>query len=118
MSSAAFWDSLELRVVPGGYELLKPFSYHSNLARRPFTAPAGFITDLASIPRLARWAFTGHGKSREPAVIHDWLYVQRHDRAEADKVFREALQVAGMGWMARQTMYLAVRSGGWLAYRD
>lgn len=119
MREPQFWDSLELRVRrEGGYLLLKQFAYYSNLIPSPVVVPAGFVTDLASIPRLLRWVFTGHGKSREPAVVHDWLYHQLHrPRKEADQVFREALKVAGMGWLARQTMYLAVRSGGWPAYR-
>ena len=117
MSDPGFWDTLELRVRrDGGYELLSSFGYHSNVAGRAFIVPAGFITDLASIPRVFRWLFTGHGKSREPSVIHDFLYRQRHPRKQADKVFREALGVAGMSLMARQAMYLAVRSGGWVYY--
>ena len=117
MGDPGFWDVLELRVRrDGGYELLSSFGYHSNVAGRAFIVPAGFITDLASIPRIFRWAFTGHGKSREPAVIHDWLYFIKHDRKEADAVFLEALGYAGMGWWARRAMWLAVRTGGWVSY--
>lgn len=116
MSEPQFWDSLDLRVVPEGYLLLKDFTFYSNVAKQQFTAPEGFVSDLASIPRLLRWAFTGHGKSREPAVTHDWLYHNYHDRKEADEVFREALKVAGMNWFKRQAMYAAVRAGGWLHY--
>src|ERR1700760_3556625 len=40
------------------------------------TAPVGFMTDLASIPRILRNlpAFDPNGVSRRPAVVHDWLY--------------------------------------------
>lgn len=117
MNSAQFWDSLELRVVPEGYLLLKDFTFYSNVMGEAITTPKGFVTDLASIPRPLRWVFTGHGASREPATVHDKLYRDFHQpRKEADEVFREALKVAGMNWAGRQAMYAGVRSGGWLHY--
>jgi hypothetical protein len=81
-------------------------------------APAGFRTDLASIPRLFRNlpAFDPNGASRRPAVIHDWLYSSRvgyrYGRDFADSFLRTALLAEGAGIWAARAFYWAVRVGG------
>jgi hypothetical protein len=83
------------------------------------TVPAGYITDLASIPRALRSVFDINGPSRKPAVLHDWLYCsQIVSRGTADALFRDALAWAGMGWVHRTAYYLGVRMGGWVAWRE
>lgn len=111
-----FMGELRTTAVEDGYKLDFPLSYRTD-AGRIITVPMGFVTDLASIPRIFRTFFTGHGKSRKPAVIHDYLYSLYHPRKRADKIFLEALKASGMNWIGRRTMYLAVRAGGWIAYR-
>lgn len=81
-------------------------------------APAGFKTDLASIPRIFRNlpAFDPNGASRRPAVLHDWLYSSkagyRLGRDFADGFLRAALIAEGAsGWTAN-AFYYAVRAGG------
>lgn len=118
MGKPHFINSLEVTALrQGGYRLTTSLRYKTNIPEpHVVTVPAGFVTDLASIPRVFRWLFTGHGKSRYPSVVHDYLYEIRHDRGEADRIFREALEVAGAGWLKRNVMYAAVRAGGWKAY--
>lgn len=63
-----------------------------------FTVPAGFITDLASIPRVLRDlpAFDPNGPSRRPAAMHDWLYAWRGvDKDMADAFLRAAMLEEG-----------------------
>ena len=56
-----------------------------------------------------------NGLSRRATVLHDWLYCLKTDsRADADKLFLEALKTEGVGWAARWSMYTGVRSGGWV----
>lgn len=76
--------------------------------------PAGFVTDLASIPRLFRnlpW-LDPNGLSRRPAVVHDWLYGSTAGRARgkqfADSFLRAALLAEGAGKSSAQSFYLAV----------
>lgn len=80
--------------------------------------PAGYDSDMASIPRIFRPLIPGVGLTRWAAVIHDVLYDHRADRKLSDNIFYEALKVSGVGWLKRQAMYWGVRSGGWLAYVD
>lgn len=85
----------------------------------------GFITDLASIPRPLRLLFSVNGNHREAAVLHDWLYANKGKivnerngqkttlcRASSDKLFLEAMQVSGVGFLRSWAMYLGVRIGG------
>lgn len=84
----------------------------------PLEVPAGFITDLASIPRLFRNLpfLDPNGISRRPATMHDWLYGSPEGRARgkqfADDFLRAALRAEGASASVAQTFYLAVHWGG------
>lgn len=112
---AKFTTALDLRAHrPNEWVLLQPLRYWA-ASGVAYGVPAGFVTDLASIPRPARVLFSPNGSSRRPAVLHDWLYCSRIvDRRRADDLFREALGVEGVGWITRQTLWAAVRMGGWV----
>lgn len=112
--SAEFLTPLDLRAhVPGEWVLLAPLTYRS-ASGGLYRIPARFITDLASIPSLARPAIDQNGRSRRPAVLHDFRYCLKHGtREEADALFLEALEAEGVGWLTRRTMWLAVRAWGW-----
>lgn len=121
---SGFIDPLDLRAhKPGEWVVLSPMTYVACLlkleivgdAEQSVTVPQGFITDLASIPRLLRPVFNPMDASRRPAVLHDWLYCSRFfSRARADRLFLDALQDEGVGLIQRWLMYLGVRCGGWL----
>jgi len=81
------------------------------------TVPKGFITDLASIPRLFQWLIPVNGLHRCAAIVHDYLFViQDRPREDADRIFLEAMEDCGVRWTQRQVMYRAVRAGGWLTW--
>lgn len=111
-----FTTSLDLRATePGEWELLAPLKWS---AAESITVPAGFITDLASLPRLVRPVLDRNGMSRRPAVLHDWLYAgQCLSRANADRLFLDAMAADGVGWAKRWSMYGAVRAAGWRYYK-
>lgn len=79
--------------------------------------PAGYRTDLASVPRLL-WFLVGHPahpRVAGPAVKHDWLYeTGQFSRAEADRQFRRDLRDYGAQWPC--IYWLGVRLGGWLSW--
>lgn len=108
-----FKTSLDLRASePGEWELLAPLRWDGAVS---VTVPAGFITDLASIPRLTRPVLDRNGASRRAAVLHDWLYcLKKGTRKAADDLFLEAMKADGVGFATRWLMYTGVRTGGWL----
>jgi hypothetical protein len=97
-----------------------------------FVVPAGFDTDLASIPRALWWLISPGGRHGKAAVLHDYLYrvrprvsytgegfeaVMDLARGQADRVFREAMREDGVGLLRAWVMWAAVRLFGWLAWR-
>lgn len=84
--------------------------------------PAGFKTDLASIPAwvpgLVRVFFGSALQNADAAILHDWLYATGTlSRSEADALFREALAHSGEHWFGRELLWAGVRVGGWVAWR-
>lgn len=92
-------------------------------AGRIWEVPAGFPSDLASVPLLlpgVLHALLGSLiESAGAALVHDYLYASGLvPRREADRIFYQALRAEGAG-RARATCYwLGVRAGGWLAWRS
>ena len=82
------------------------------------SVPAGFVTDLASVPRLF-WNIVAPFTIAEEAVIHDWLYRTQHfSRETSDKILLQAMVAMKRKWILRQVVYLAVRFFGEAAWRD
>lgn len=121
MNRARF--TTELVLSPYGADswiLRRPLKYLPRLHAVKIVAPAGFETDLASIPRIVRPLFPVHGLHTRAAVIHDWLYRDQRiggqwiKRSDADWIFYEAMRGMGVSWAKARAMYYAVRSGGWV----
>ena len=79
-----------------------------------------FDFDGASIPQ-SLWGVYGNplsGKFRIAALVHDALYAsQKLPREVADAVFLDLMKQHQVGYLKRQTMYYAVLSAGWYAWR-
>lgn len=81
------------------------------------TVPAGFVTDLASVPRIPGAYLLFGNRARRAAILHDWLYTERYPRDWADAVFHAAMQHE-VNAPAAYAMWLAVRVGGAAYYRE
>lgn len=110
------------------YEVTHDFTYLSDklghvvtVPGRSATAPIGFVTDFASIPRAA-WEIIDPEDPiiAWPSVIHDYLYSCkgklpdgfRYNREKADGVLREGMECCGASSLIRNAVYQAVRLGG------
>lgn len=118
---SAFLSPLQAEVLPGSspirWVLLSALIYQSDILGRAICVPRGFTTDLASVPRLPLIYLLTANVVSEPAVVHDYIYARASEpRDVADRVFREAMAVAGVSWARRQAMYFAVRAFGWRYY--
>lgn len=88
--------------------------YQSDLVGK-ITAPKGFYTDFASVPRVPIAYMLFGDRAHHESVIHDLGY--RIDaspamtRKQVDQVFLEAMRERGKSWATRYTMYWAVRLG-------
>lgn len=110
-----FTTPLRLEATLAGYWLLLADLEWRD--KESIVVPAGFITDLASIPRPFRGVLNQNGNSRRPAVLHDFLYSTRSvSRADADAIFRRALAAEGIGGLGRFIYWSGVRLGGRFAW--
>lgn len=130
MKRNRFLGDLLVKYLDGNrWEVAEGFTYHLGAPDGPeyVTIPTGFTTDFASMPLGIVFRSPG-GKWDKPAVVHDALYrlgfvlsdigVRDVTRGEADAIFLEAMQVAGVNWLARRIIYAGVRVGGWRAWRQ
>lgn len=119
---SSFTTPADLRIV-GTYifEMLSDFSYHVGAypSLDVVIVPAGFVTDLASIPRVLWSLLPPHGRYAKAAIIHDWLYATGigGSREYADNVFLEAMEVLGVSVWKRSVIYWAVRAFGASKYK-
>ncbi|MCL2874791.1 MAG: DUF1353 domain-containing protein [Betaproteobacteria bacterium] len=118
---SSFTTPADLRMLDSyHWRLLAPFEYH--VGRFPsivvISVPAGFITDLATIPRVLWSIFPPHGKYAKAAIIHDYLYNHAiRNKRWADDIFLEAMRVLKVPCFTRTLMYWAVRLFGRGNYR-
>ena len=125
-----FESHLELRHRPGRHrwEVIEPLYYrHLNtpkglqpLVSQLIVVPVGYLSDLASMPRLARRLLGSPGPTtRRPSVVHDFIYTHlthRFTKREADRIFYDALLEEGtsrcLAWLMWKAVCLAGR-GNW-----
>lgn len=125
-----FESQLELRHRPGHHrwEVIKPLQYrHYTLtpalpsgyyppASQLIVVPVGYLSDMASVPRLARRLVDSQSSTtRRPSVLHDFIYTDlthRFTKREADRIFYDALLKEGTTKLLAWLMWQAVRIGG------
>jgi hypothetical protein len=79
--------------------------------------PAGFPTDLASVPFWLRWLVSQAGNWNRAAIIHDYLYANRGvtvcgkilTRKQADRIFLDVAIVDGTTAFVALVGYYGVR---------
>lgn len=83
---------------------------------------AGFLTDLASIPRILWNIIAPFELSTEAPVVHDFLYrnggLGKYTREQADQIFLELMAKEGVVWWKRHVAYRAVRLFAWGSWKD
>jgi hypothetical protein len=115
-----FPDPLDLELLPDGfhYKLLRDFSVRDEFLGL-LIAPAGFVTDLGSIPKIFWNIIPPNGKPSDAYVIHDLLYSeQKFTRAQCDSCLLRMMLCLGVSWYERYAIFLAVRAGGWAAWAE
>ena len=96
--SVRFANTVELEHYDSlKWKVLVPFAVDIYLCQSVpirINVPAGFVTDLASVPRVFWSLIPPEGKVDEPSVVHDYLYAKGGDlrigkfsRADADRFF-------------------------------
>jgi len=117
------FSDLDIRALDDGihWKLLTQFrywtdGYHEGAA---ITAPEGFITDFASVPRFFWRILPPWGKYGKAAVLHDYNYWAGFLKKEiVDMLFKEGMQVLEVAGWKWYTMHKAVSWGGGSAWNN
>lgn len=106
-------DQLILEALPYERDGRGLFMVYETYVYNGIEVPAGFVTDLCSIPAIARWALPTAGKVSKPAVLHDYL-ISLGEIDAANTVFSDTLREAGVSPASRWFMVATVRFYWWL----
>lgn len=83
------------------------------------TVPAGFVTDLASIPVPLNLLYDKTGRYSSAGILHDYLYwTQFCDRKKSDRLIKEGLKATGAGYLTRNSIKYGVYWFGWRAWNS
>lgn len=116
------WTEVEIARHASAWRLLSDVTYHVGGLPSPtgwrVHVPAGFVTDLATVPLALRW-IVDRDDLAPAAVLHDWLLHQGAPRALAALVFREAAlatpdcprRTAWLGWLGVRFYDLSLALG-------
>jgi hypothetical protein len=105
-SSAPFGDAKY-------YVLTAPVRYKIGLAKLPVIVPRGFVTDLASVPKIFWSVLPRDGQYLSAAILHDYMYWdQRCTRQEADLILKSNMEDFGVSGFNKTAVYQAVKLGG------
>jgi hypothetical protein len=79
--------------------------------------PAGFVSDLDSVPRIPVFYEVFKGRTRTAALIHDFLYRSKFKRSVADDLFLGFMIAEGVRRRYAIPIFYAVRTFGWIWYK-
>lgn len=123
MNKAVFLSGLDVRLTGDdcSWVLGAPLRYYSALLNSLVIVPAGFGTDLASVPRLPLVFDVWGARAHREAVVHDYLYCCGSfpdvTYSQANRVFLEAMASRGVKRYIRWPMYWAVCAAGWMHWK-
>lgn len=102
---------VDARLADGVFVITHPLRYQIKNTPHEIVVPAGFLTDLASIPRALWWFESPIDRSMAGAIIHDYLYWdQTCSKDEADAVLFVAMRESGVSTFKTDAVYTAVRT--------
>ena len=120
----SFQTELSTRLKHGtdrAWILTEPLVFDSSIVGR-VRVPAGFETDLASVPRIPFLYSLWGARCHREAVIHDVLF--RLDSSPvvpfgmANNVFLEAMEARSKPWYIKYPMYWGVCVGSYGCYHQ
>lgn len=89
------------------WKLTEPLSYRAKVDI--YVVPAGFDTDLASVPRPLVWLVPSYGRYTRSAILHDYLLTRDDvDKHDADGIFRRSMRELKVPFLQRWMMWGAV----------
>lgn len=92
------------------WRLVEPLIYQGK--DDVFRVEAGYVTDFASVPRLAVWLIPRFGRYTPAAIVHDFLCdTLPVPPVDVDGIFRRIMRELGVPPVRRWLMWAGVRWG-------
>lgn len=126
-----YYDDEASELLKGDYyRVAESFRYYlgEKYAEQWVFVPAGMLTDLASIPSVVWGILPPSGKYGAAAIVHDRLCNTLQitqsgklvpiERAKADAILGEAMEVLNVPWLKRVTISGAVTLHRWITRVD
>jgi hypothetical protein len=99
------------------WRLESPLVYYRGMDEALLIVPTGFVTDFASVPRIAWAVLPAEGKYDSAACLHDYLYrTHKFSQSVCDDILREAMQSSGVPAWQVLVIYWGVHLFGHWAY--
>lgn len=98
----------------GNWLLDRDYFYCVKLGDRQLLGcvPAGYVTDLDSVPRIPIFYGWLKNRTRTAALLHDWLCYIGTSKSIADKAFLEMMRLEGVRHRYRYPIYWGVKYFG------
>jgi hypothetical protein len=110
-------DLKTVALTDGTERLLAP--YYVRLDDDYLCIPEGFVTDLASVPRIPVIYLWLGGRGKKAAVVHDWLYATGfYPQSKCDGYFYLLLREIGVDWFSARGFLHGLQIGGFKAYNE
>jgi hypothetical protein len=96
-----------------------PVSWYDRPTRQTISVPAGFVTDLASVPCWLHPIVAPAGNWNRASVVHDWLYAHKGvitgsgkklTRKQCDRIFLDIAIVDGTNPFVAFVGYYGIRA--------
>lgn len=104
----------------GEIHMLKaPLIYFDELEQKRHKVPAGFQSDLASVPRIIPALIVNDmGAITYPSFLHDFMYEEKYtSRSTADRIFRQFAIERGLATPRAWIAWAGVRLNLYQAYK-
>lgn len=106
-----------ISLTPKGNKWEVEEDYQVSVLNTTIKIKKGFVSDLASIPRIMWVIFPPFGRYTEASVVHDYLYsTSEMKRKQCDNVFFALMIENNVNYVTAKIMYYAVRLFGWMYY--
>lgn len=96
-----------------------PLIFRLTSDAQPIIVPAGFLTDLASIPKTLHWWEGKVDRTMAAAIVHDYLYwYQPCHQHEADAIILHGMRAMKTSTLKAESIHFAVAQLGKVSFAE
>lgn len=106
-----------ISLIPKGNKWEVEKNYQVSVLNTTIKIKKGFVSDLASIPRIMWFILPPFGRYTEASVVHDYLYFNAElPRKKCDEIFFILMLRNNVDYYTAKILFYTVRLFGWMYY--